>query len=267
MKTDTNKMKPDVTAYLNRIGYDGPVKVDICSLSQLQECHVRTVPYENFDILDRKPLSLEIPDLFDKIITRYRGGYCFELNAMFGWLLRELGFTVTDYFARFWRDEPITPPMRRHHVLQVELEGVRYLCDVGVGGVVPRRPVKMIENLTQEQGGEYYRLEQDAYFGWVLCEKKGEEWNWIYSFTEEPQLPQDYLTTSFWCENAPDSIFTKDVLVAIRTAEGRNTISGNEFRIFTTEGVQVFTPQTVEEYTQALHTHFGLSVGYVPPYL
>lgn len=79
---------------------------------------------------------------------------------------------MTDLFSRFWRDEPNPPPKRRHHVLQVQVESELYLCDVGVGGIVPRRPIKMVENLVQQQGDEYYRLEKDPYYGWMLCERK-----------------------------------------------------------------------------------------------
>ncbi|MCM3112702.1 arylamine N-acetyltransferase family protein [Lederbergia lenta] len=253
-------MKPEVVSYLERIGYSGPTEASIETLAQLQECHLQSVPYENFDILQRIPLSLEIPALFDKIVVRRRGGYCFELNALFSWLLRELGYQVTDYFARFWRDEPNTPPKRRHHVLQVKTEGKLYLCDVGVGGVVPRQPIQMVEHLVHRQGEEYYQLERDNYYGWMLYEKKRGQWSEIYSFTEEPQLPKDYIMASYWCENAPDSIFIHDAMVAIRTAVGRNSIAGKEFRIFTEGGVESFTPQTKEEYNEALKKHFGIVI-------
>jgi arylamine N-acetyltransferase len=268
LNTDNNHMdknyidkKPEIVSYLSRIGFSGPLDTSIHTLSRLQECHLHTVPYENFDVINRIPISLEIPDLYDKIVVRRRGGYCFELNALFRWLLEQIGFTVTSYFARFWRDEPNPPPKRRHHVLQVEAEGSLYLCDVGVGGIVPRRPVKMVENLIQEQGDECYMLKRDQYFGWVLCEKKQDEWRKIYSFTEEPQLPKDFIMASYWCENSPDSIFTKGVMAAIRTTEGRNTISGNEFRIFTSEGVKVFTPKAKEEYHKALQEYFGIDLN------
>jgi N-hydroxyarylamine O-acetyltransferase len=251
-------IKNDVASYLSRIGYNGPLDVNIDTLSRLQECHLHTIPYENFDILNNVPLSLEIPDLLNKIVVRRRGGYCFELNKLFSWLLRELGFTITDYFARFWRDEPNPPPMRRHHVLQVEAEGALYLCDVGVGGVIPRRPVIMVENMIQNQGNEYYKLVRDQYFGWVLCEKKKGEWSKIYSFTEEPQLAKDYIMASYWCENSPDSIFKKSAMASICTDAGRTTLAGNEFRIFTAEGVQAFKPQTEEDYKEALRFHFGI---------
>jgi N-hydroxyarylamine O-acetyltransferase len=255
-----DKIKPEVRSYLNRIGYEGPIDGSASALAALQECHLHSVPYENLDILNGIPLSLEINDLFGKIVARGRGGYCFELNALFGWLLRELGYSVTDYMARFWRDEPNPPPKRRHHVLKVEAEDAFYLCDVGVGGIVPRRPIQMIELLEHQQGDECYRLEREPYFGWMLCEKKHGQWSRLYSFTEEPQLPKDFIMATYWCENSPDSIFKRNVMVAKRTDNGRNTIAGEEFRIFTSEGVQIIIPKTKEEYNEALLTYFGISV-------
>jgi len=250
--------KNKVRLYLDRIGCESPPDGSAEALAELQHRHLHAVPYENLDILRGVPISLEIDDIFDKIVVRRRGGYCFESNALFGWLLRELGYPVTDLFARFWRDEPSPPPKRRHQVLKVEAEGVPYLCDVGVGGIVPRRPLPMIEGLEQPQGDETYRLDRVPDFGWMLRERKHGEWSDLYSFTEEPQLPKDYVMASYWCEHAPDSIFTKSEMVAIRTRNGRNTVSGKEFRLFTPEGVTVFTPETDEEYKEALRTHFGI---------
>lgn len=255
------ELKPEVVAYLERIGYDGPLDRSAEALARIQECHLHTIPYENFDIMARIPLSLEIPDLIDKIIYRRRGGYCFELNALYKWLLEELGYPVISLFSRFWRDEPNAPPKRRHHVLKVEAEGEWYLCDVGVGGIVPRRPIKMVEKLEHHQGDESYRLEKDSYFGWVLCELKAGKWEWLYSFTEEPQLPKDFIMATYWCENSPDSIFIDDAMVAVRTKEGRNTISGKEFRIYTADGVQTFIPNSKEEYCESVKKYFGIDIS------
>ncbi|WP_435162962.1 arylamine N-acetyltransferase family protein [Paenibacillus glycanilyticus] len=253
-------VKSKIQLYLDRIGYEGPLDRSAQALADLQDCHLHAVPYENLDIVRGVPVSLEIDHLFDKIVVRRRGGYCFELNALFGWLLRELGYPVTDLFARFWRDEPSPPPKRRHQVLKVEAGDQTYLCDVGVGGIVPRRPVAMVEGLPHRQGDETYRLDKDPYYGWILCELKHGEWCRLYSFTEEPQLPKDYIMASYWCEHAPDSIFTKAEMVAIRTREGRNTVAGKEFRLFAQDGVNVFTPQSDEAYKEALRQHFGIKL-------
>jgi len=253
-------VKPEVAAYLQRIGYEGPLDGSAAVLAELQERHLHTVPYENLDILQGIPLSLEIPQLLDKVVYRRRGGYCFELNALFGWLLRELGYAVEDFVARFWRDEVDCPPKRRHQVLKVAAEGVYYLCDVGVGGIVPRRPILMAEGLEQTQGEECYRLERDTTYGWMLCELKRDHWRQLYSYTEEPQFAKDYMMATFWCENAPDSVFKKDAIVAIRTKEGRHTLSGREFKVFTGQEVHTFVPETEEEYAAALQQYFGITL-------
>lgn len=65
---------------------------------------------------------------------------------------------------------------------------------------------------------------------------------------------------TYWCEHAPESIFVKEAMAAIRTASGRNSIAGKEFRIFTEEGVQVFIPQTDKEHADALRTYFGIEL-------
>ncbi|MDR0271502.1 arylamine N-acetyltransferase [Paenibacillus sp.] len=261
MNSYHSQISERAVAYLERIGYTGSINRSATVLANLHEHHMYAVPYENMDILNGIPLSLDLDDLYDKIVIRSRGGYCFELNALFGWLLGELGFQVTSYFGRFWRDEPNPPPLRRHHILRVKAEGQSYICDVGVGGIVPIRPLLLVEGLEQQLGGEYYRLDRDPFYGWILSERKAGEWSRIYSFTEEPQLPRDFEMASYWCEHAPESIFTKSAMVFIRTREGRNTMAGDEFRIFTSEGVETFTPSTQEEYRQAMQTYFGISIS------
>jgi len=47
-------------------------------------------------------------------------------------------------------------------------------------------------------------------------------------------------------------------MISIRTAEGRNTVAGKEFRIFSRDGVRTFVPETEEAYREALRTYFGI---------
>ncbi len=246
-----------VEKYLERIGYAGKPDGSLKALGDLQECHAHSVPYENLDVLLKRDLSLNISDIYHKVVDKRRGGWCFELNALFGWLLRQLGYQVTDYFARFLRNETGIPK-RRHHVLRVDIDGVGYLCDVGVGGPVPFRPVKLVEGVEQPMRDECYRMQKDPFLGWILEEKHREGWRPIYSFTEEPQLPVDYVAINFYCQYAPDSKFNKQPMASIRTKEGRVTLVGNEFRIFTRNGVKTFQVHTAEEFRSALEKYFGI---------
>src|SRR5678815_122818 len=84
----------DITQYLNRIQYSGPVSPTAETLHQLQVAHLQSVPFENLSIHANEPIILNDDALFEKIVTRRRGGFCYELNGLFAALLRTLGFKV-----------------------------------------------------------------------------------------------------------------------------------------------------------------------------
>jgi len=84
----------DVAAYLDRIGYTGELTPSEPVLRELHRAHLLAVPFENLDISRGVPIQLDYPALFGKIVTRRRGGFCYELNGLFAELLRALGFSV-----------------------------------------------------------------------------------------------------------------------------------------------------------------------------
>lgn len=223
----------DIKAYFHRIGLELPEDLTPNSalLRQLHLAHCTTVPYENLDMIRGIPTSLEADALFHKIVEEGRGGLCFELNGSFGNLLRALGYQVTDYAARYLRGES-TLPMRRHRVLKVEATDGIWLCDVGIGEVCQREPVKLEEGLVQEQFGETYKLEKEDFLGWVLWDLYKGSWRKFYSFTEEPQLEVDYIAPNFYCEQHPDSPFNKKEMFAVKTLDGRKTLDGNLYKEF-----------------------------------
>src|ERR1041384_459142 len=83
-----------VLAYLDRIGVTGPASSDAAGLRALHLAHQLTVPFENLTIHLAEPISLDEPDLIDKIVRRRRGGFCYELNGAFALLLEALGAQV-----------------------------------------------------------------------------------------------------------------------------------------------------------------------------
>ncbi len=250
-----------IQAYLERIGYTGDTAPTAANLAALQHAHLKAVPYENFDILRGKRLCYDTEALFDKIVSARRGGYCFELNGLFGWLLRQLGYPVTDWFARFLRDnDGPAIPARRHRVLRVEAGGDVWVADVGVGGVVPRFPLRLVEGVEQPQGVECYRLVRDELLGWVVQEWRHGAWSAYFSFTEEPQMEIDFSMPSFYCEYAPESPFNKEPIAAILAADGRKTLDGDTLKVFSPDGVAVTQVQG-PAFDAALKEHFGIAFG------
>ena len=252
--------KAMINKYCERIGVDATGRqADIGLLRELQYRHVLSVPYENLDIIRNIPLSLKEDDLYEKIVLKHRGGYCFELNALFSALLLGLGYEVKSYFARFLRGEKELP-MRRHRVLRVECEDGVYICDVGIGQIAPRYPLKLETGLLQEQNGETYRFEYDEKLGYVLWELYKGEWRRYFSFFPEEQIEIDFLQPSFFCEKHPDSVFNKTAIVAIKTEKGRKSINDREYKEFIgEEPILIKSDLSDGELSEILRTEFGIS--------
>lgn len=252
--------KKNIVAYFDRIGlvYKDDYKCDGELLSALQYAHVTSVPYETTDIVDGKSLSLEEDDLFRKVVTEHRGGYCFELNGIFGFLLRSLGYQVDEYMARFLRGES-EPPKPRHRVLIVTAGDKKYLCDVGVGSKAPRYPLLLEQGIVQEQCGESYRIESDDFLGTVVMEKTGDGWTRYFSFNDNKQLNKDYYTPSFYCEKHPDSPFLCNML-SLKTDSGRYTVDKDTFRVWEGEEIVAEMKVTGFELEQICLEYFGMTL-------
>lgn len=246
-------------AYFDRIGFKFDRNMpERDFLNRLQYAHVTHVPYENLDILRHIPLKLDADSLFEKIVLNRRGGYCYELNGLFGRLLRDMGFEVHDHMGRYLRGEDEIP-MRRHRVLRVVGEENEYLCDVGVAQAAPRYPLLMNIGEVQEQFGEKYRIENEPFFGHVVYSLYGEgdKWERFYSFTEEEQLDIDYIAPSYYLENAPDSPFAAKEMVALKTEKGRKVIDGKMFRIYDERRMNI--PIASDEMLRdLLEIHYGI---------
>ena len=248
--------------YLERIGYIGSRAADFETLSELQYRHFLSVPYENLDILNKIPLSLKIDDLFEKIVIKNRGGYCFELNTLFNHLLKELGFKTTTYISRFLLGEEEIP-MRRHRVMKVDIENESYLADVGVGVEVTVRPLKLSVGYEERVRDNLYKLTKEPFFGWILWlyndRNNVNEWERVYSFTEEEQLEVDFIQPDFYCQYHPDSIFRAKRMVAVRTEEGKKTIDGNVFKIIS-QGQITARDFGESELNDILKEHFNINI-------
>lgn len=259
-----------VDLFLERIGYSGSLELSEKTLFDVHEAHSFSVPYENLEIMERKPLSLDIESLYNKIVVRRRGGYCFELNGIFSWLLKRLGFNPKEYFGRWVWGETLPVPMKRHRISKVEIGGTSFICDVGVGLPTNVQPLVFEVGLVQEQYGLSFRIIEDEVLGFVVqrLTKEG-EWENFYSFTEDIAQPIDFYYAHYWCTTNENSIFLNNTMVHIPTKYGRNTIADifdpvaaikvREFRSTMPDGsVSRFIPRTKEEYKEALKECFGI---------
>lgn len=249
----------EIKAYLERLGIsDEKITPSYESLLKLQRAHLFSVPYENVDCLSTQPLSLDLTYLYDKVVIKKRGGFCFELNCLYENFLKGLGFQAKSYFARFWRDEEGIP-IRRHRVVEVTIDGIKYISDVGIGAVCPRFPLLLSEGVVQEDFGESYKFIYEEEYGWVLYEYRHGQWQRYLSFTTEMTTEEDFEVITHFCQTHEKSKFNKKLMVAIKTPEGRKSIDGNTYKEFVGHNLSYIEEGMSEErVSEVLKESFGI---------
>jgi N-hydroxyarylamine O-acetyltransferase len=247
----------NIRAYLDRINYRGPLNADAETLRQLHIAHLRSVPFENLSIHAHEPIVLGDDSLFEKIVTRRRGGFCYELNGLFAALLRTIGFEVEMLSAEVANDDATFSAPFDHMALMVTLDEP-WLVDVGFGDSFIE-PLRLDERGAQVQGDRAYRIEPAGDY-LVMQQKTSEadDWKSQYRFNLTTYQYADYLERCLYHQTSPASHFTQNRICSMLTTNGRISVSDKRF-IVTENGVRTDYPVSSDkEYRALLLEHFGI---------
>lgn len=267
---------PDVQAYLRRIGAQrkAPSKE---YLDELIFAHQTHVVFENIDVCDlHRPISLATEDIFRKVVTNGRGGYCFELNHLFVKLLQALGFEAWSSPCRTLSDDGFLPPIR-HRGNIVRIDGRLYFCDVGYGGPVPSFAIEVEDGIRQSKNGETYWLENAGEPWWLLCRVAGGK----NDLVKVGPIPEDedavreegvvLISTALW--EPVDFIFINEACqqpysnfyyrrgVNLRRPDGYIALTGSTFARLK-NGVRERREVSEEEARGIIRSEFGLNIDF-----
>lgn len=249
----------DVDAYLQRIKYKGPPGNSLETLRELHACHAFNIPFENLDIHLGRRISLDQTALFNKLIKDKRGGYCHEINSLFYYLLKRLGFNVNLLMARVMLGSELTAP-KLHQLLLVEIAGGNWIVDPGFGGNGLIAPLPLKEGSEEKQFSEKFRLLTDEIRGHILQSGMENKWLSLYSFDLAFYYPVDYTPANYFSSTSPDSVFTQKRICMKPTPEGRIVLTDMELNI-RRNGIstkhRITGPQ---EYLEILQKHFGIEL-------
>lgn len=247
----------DIKTYLKRINYTASLSPTADTLRQLQVAHQLTVPFENLSIHSGEPIILEDHALFDKIVRRCRGGFCYELNGLFAALLRELGFDVAMLSAQVAKEQGGFGPDFDHMTLVVTLQQ-RWLSDVGFGDTF-REPLLIDEREIQVQGKRAYQILEDNTYLTLMERRSGKEWQAQYRFTLKPYGFADYVEMCHYHQTSPKSHFTQKRICTRATQFGRVTLDEKHVSITVNDSErQVRMLSSEEEYLTLLRQYFGI---------
>ena len=254
----------NLDAYFRRIGFDGPRAAGHQTLARVAYRHALSIPFENLDPWLGIPVSLDPEAVAEKLVTRRRGGWCFEQNLLLGDALRELGFEVRDLAARvLWGRDPGIVEPRTHRVLQVRCDGRDWLVDAGFGGQSLTGVIEMDSELEQKTPHELLRLRRLGPERLLETSIRG-MWRPMYRFDLTPQLPVDFEAPSFHLSNHPESRFVTGLIAALPTPEGRHALRDTELTWYDNLGNASQSQLPVSQLMATLRDVFGINVAGLP---
>ena len=251
----------DLDAYARRIGHDCRREgLDAGALTRVQMAHRRAIPFENLDIPLGRGVSVDPADVFAKLVTQRRGGYCFEQNQLLGGALAAMGFSVRPMLGRVWLTRPETPPPRTHLLLEVMIDGVPWIADAGFGAAwTPPMPLAPGE-FGPCPDGSHVRLRRHDAHGWWLERETADGPSPMYSFTRDAVEQADIEQANHWTATHATSRFVRLAVASRLGNDGLVSLVGRDFARFSPQGTERRAIADPNVWADVLARDMGLSL-------
>lgn len=223
-------------------------------LAKLQSLHMQHIPFENLDVIRKVPIYLNLESIYDKLVNQRRGGYCYELNGLFCWLLQQIGFDAKMISATVMKPDGSYAKSDTHAAIIVELDAP-YLVDAGFGDSTIS-PIPLGGERHTDNSGTYRidEVEEDIY---ELTRENEREEKVLYRFTLEEKKLEDFHEGCVFNQVSEKSTFTHDDIVTKATPEGRVTLAGTTLTR-TIDGRKEKQELTEAEKMKLLEEEFGI---------
>ena len=250
-----------VDRYLARVGFAGDRSLTAANLAALQLAHLRAVPFENLDVYARTGVRVDLEWSIPKIVDRRRGGWCFELNGAFSWLLGALGYDVTLHSAQVDDGGQLGPALD-HLALVVHFDGRRLLVDVGFGDS-SLAPLDLDVDEPQDGIVRRARLQHGGADGWVeLFEEQTDgTWDRQYRLDLAPRKLADFQPRSDELQTRPGLVWTDRRFATRATPTGRVWLLTDRLKVRDAHGLVTETPVGAGDWERLLDYHFQLRLG------
>lgn len=260
-----------IEKYLARIGMSSAPACDIDGLDSLQRAHTRSIAFENLDIRLGRGIRIDGESVFEKLVRRRRGGYCFEQNRLFSDVLTTLGVANRPLLARGRLNlPPESIPPRTHVCLLATVGGEEWLLDAGFGGLYIA-PMRLEDGVVTCSG---HRLRQAGEAGspegqwWleraaqpVVGGGEAADWQPQYSFDTFEVAPEDLEQASHWTSTRPDTRFTTGHIASISLPDGFASLNDRQLTVYRADGKDIRQLDDPAAYADVLRNVFKLAVS------
>lgn len=246
----------DPIKYLKRFNAHPHKENYLQDLARLQSLHMQQIPFENLDVIRKVPIYLNLESIYDKVVNQRRGGYCYELNGLFCWLLQELGFDAKMISATVMKPDGSFAKADTHAAIIVDLD-TPYLVDAGFGDSTIS-PIPLGGERHTDNSGTYSINEIQEEIYQLSRENDGEE-KVLYQFTLEEKHLHDFHEGCVFNQVSEESTFTHHDIVTRATPEGRVTLTDSTLTR-TINGKKDKREITQAEKTELLRDEFGITL-------
>jgi N-hydroxyarylamine O-acetyltransferase len=249
-------MTPDLAAYLDRIGFAGPLQVDLATLTGLCRAHVNAIPFENLDVQLGRQTARGAAAVHAKLVAGGRGGWCYEQNTLMGWALGEIGFDVTRLCAGVMREQAGDGQVGNHLCLRIDLDGP-WLVDVGFGSSLAG-PIPLAAG-----------TRHDAPFHVALSQTDDGYWRFVetlhgapfsFDFISAPADESLLDATRIRLETHAASPFVENLVVRRRDGERHHTLRGKVLTTASAAGLDKRVLATADELVDTLDDVFAIEM-------
>jgi N-hydroxyarylamine O-acetyltransferase len=248
----------ELAAYLDRIRFEGEPEPDLATLAALSRRHLLSIPYENIDVQLGRTLTTDPAAAYERIVARgRRGGWCYEMNGLFGWALKEVGFDVTRLASGVARSMKGDSALGNHLILRIDMDGGPILADVGLANG-PKGPYAIAEGPFAIEGLDY-KLErmEDGYWRFYNHPE-----GMAPNFDFKTEADDDEAALSRACvalQTDPNSPFKLNLICVRFTPDGENHLRGRVLRKVRPDGTSERVLGSADDLVATLDSEFGIT--------
>ncbi len=220
----------NITHYLARIGIHKKPAISKQVLFDLQEAHLRNIPFENLDIHYYKKIILDVDTFYHKIVMNKRGGFCYELNGLFYQLLKHIGFNVKMVSGRVYLDKVSYGNEFDHLAIVATIENQNYLVDVGFGKFsLKPLEIQMEDEIADTFGNFKFEGYDSDYIR--INEVQNDDLIPQYMFKMQERDLLEFEGMCNYHQQNSSSHFTQKKMISIPTKDGRITLTNKQLKI------------------------------------
>ncbi|RNA32067.1 arylamine N- pineal gland isozyme NAT-3 [Brachionus plicatilis] len=256
----------DIEKYLQKINCSHAKEVNLKNLTTLQTSHLRKIAFENFDMHMNKPIEFSLQKTYDRIVNKDRGGFCIQLNSLFSWLLKNLGYhvyLVPCYFYNQTLNDYFRLPI--HVILIVHLENRKYYVDVGTSRIVVEPIELSVEKIQNRIYGSYkFRFVDEKYELERKAPSPNADWVPLIKFKLEPKELEYFKEMNDYVQTEEHPTIFYRSFAALNIPNGIRYLTGSRFTQIEygehLEETRIDTILSIDEVRLCIKEKFGLII-------